>query len=57
MSCRVEVVHAGGDHPRDGRLLVGIAAHHKSAHCAAAEKARAAFPCGQRPAIAWLFSN
>ena len=34
----VEVIDAGGDRPRDGALLVGrIAAHHKSAHCAAAE--------------------
>ena len=34
----VEVIDAGGDRPRDGALLVGrIAAHHKSAHRAAAE--------------------
>ena len=34
----VEIVHAGGDRPRDGALLVGrIAAHHQSAHRAAAE--------------------
>src|SRR6266849_4465415 len=34
----VEVVHASGDCPRDGTLLVGrIAAHHDSADCAAAE--------------------
>jgi hypothetical protein len=34
----VEVVHAGGDRPRDGTLLAGrIAAHHKSVHCAEAE--------------------
>ncbi len=34
----VEVVDAGGDRPRDGPLLVGgIAAHHQSAHRAAAE--------------------
>ena len=34
----VEVVDAGGDRPRDGALLVGgIAAHHQSAHRAAAE--------------------
>jgi hypothetical protein len=34
----VEIVHAGGDRSRDGTLLVGgIAAHHDSAHCAAAE--------------------
>jgi hypothetical protein len=32
MSCRVEVVHGGGDRPRDGRLLVGsIAAHQNPA--------------------------
>ncbi len=34
----VEVVHAGGDRPRDGTLLVRrIAAYHNSAHRAAAE--------------------
>ena len=34
----VEIVHAGGDRPRDGALLVGgIAAHHQSADRAAAE--------------------
>ena len=34
----VEVVHAGGDRPRDGALLVErIAAHHQSADRAAAE--------------------
>src|ERR1700681_335325 len=34
----VEVVHASGDRPRDGTLLVGrIAAYNKSTHCAAAE--------------------
>ncbi len=34
----VEVVHAGGDRPRDGALLIGsIAAHHQSADRAAAE--------------------
>ena len=39
--CSVEVVDAGGDRPRDGALLVGrIAAHHKSAHRAAAEAQR-----------------
>ena len=35
---RVEVVDAGRDRACDGALLVGrIAAHHQSAHCAAAE--------------------
>jgi hypothetical protein len=34
----VEVVHAGGNSPRNGPLLVDrIAAHHKSANRAAAE--------------------
>src|SRR5260370_2428815 len=34
----VEVIHASGDCPRDGTLLVGrIAAYHESADCAAAE--------------------
>jgi hypothetical protein len=52
----VEVIHASGDRPRDGTLLVGrIAPYHKSADCAAAEAQRAAFPCAQRPAIASLF--
>ena len=34
----VEIVDAGGDRPRDGPLLIaGIAAHHQSAHGAAAK--------------------
>src|SRR5262245_29204472 len=35
---RVEVIDAGGDRPRDGPFLIGsIAAHHQTAHGAAAE--------------------